>query len=247
MPAHSPTLEGKVRRIYGNRIRTECGERGITAQMCKEHVMTQNSAWKRAAREYMKQNPGVTFHEAMREVKRLHDEQREAMDIWDPFDDVLTIQEILKSAVTGEDQLLGVELSIDHTGGAFDVYLGPEIEEGPVTVTNVEIDPNSVSYDVHEEFDGGVTTGEVRVSASITYDACVFKATNYGAPETVSWYVTDHDWNDHYVRVEGEFTGELVYHFTIIEGENRTDGLDLVELIQLDNGGDNRQFGAARA
>jgi hypothetical protein len=209
--------------------------------------MTQNSAWKLAAREYMKQHPGVTFHEAMRQVKRLHDELREAREDCDPFDDVMTIQEILTSAVTDEEQLLGVELSIEHAGGAFDVDLGPEIEEGPVNVTDVEIDPSTVWYDVHEEFEGGLSIGEVHVTATITYDACVLKSTYYGAPDNVSWHVTDANWNDHYVLVAGEFTGELVYHFTIIEGENRTDGMDLVELIQLDSGPDTRRLGTARA
>lgn len=203
--------------------------------------MTQNSAWKRAARTYMQQHPGATLHEAMRQVKRIYDEAQEAREDWDPRDDVLTIQDILKFAVTDEDQLLGVELSIDHTGGAFDVDLGPEIEEGPVT--DVEIDPSSMWYDVHDEYDGGTTIGEVHVAASITYDACVFKSTYYSAPETVSWHVTDGDWDDHYVRVAGEFSGELVYHFTVVEGENRTDGMDLVELIQIDNGPDTRRFG----
>jgi hypothetical protein len=104
-----------------------------------------------------------------------------------------------------------------------------------------------VWYDIHEEVEGGLSIGEAHVTATIAYDACVFKSTYYGAPDNVSWHVTNADWNDHYVLVEGEFSGELVYHFSIIEGENRVDGMDLVELIQLDNGPDKRRFGAIRA
>ena len=73
----------------------------------------------------------------------------------------------------------------------------------------------------------------MRVEADISWSACVFKATYYGAANDVPWYVTDHDWNDHYVRVAGEIRAELVYNFQHTELEDGLEELTLLGLEQL--------------
>ena len=199
--------------------------------------MTDNSAEKRAARRYQADHPDLTYPEALRrvrELRRLRD--AEAAEPYDPAEFAPTIQEILEAAVDGDDQLVGMSLSVDHSGGAFDVDLGPEIEGGPVDVEAVDIHTDTLWFDEHEQYEDGTLLGEAHVTATITYSACVYKSTYYSAPDSVGWHVADPDWNDHYILVRGEFTGELVYHFTIIDGYDRTEGLTLEELIQVDSG-----------
>jgi hypothetical protein len=203
--------------------------------------MTENSAEKRAAHRYQAEHPGMTYPEALREVRRLHqlrkaEAEREQENLYDPADYVLTLDEVLRAAAADDDQLIGISLSVDRLGGPFDIDLGPEIDEGPVDVEDVDIDIETLWYDEHERFEGDTTIGEAHVTAAVAYSACVYKSTYYAASETVSWRIVDPDWNDHYVRVAGEFTAELVYHFVVNPGAERPDDWSLQELIQVGAG-----------
>jgi len=173
-------------------------------------AMTRNHNRKRRARAYKAEHPGVTYPEALRRSK-----VPSAPTAGVPR---LSLQAVLSAAAQGDRQLMDHELdvSLDYGPTAFYVDLGREIEEGPVDVDWVEVDSTTMDYDVSEEYDDGTSVGEVRVTATADWSACVYKPTYYGAPSTVSWDVVDHDWNDHYVRVAGQLTVELVYEFTAI-------------------------------
>lgn len=194
--------------------------------------MTENSAEKRAARQYQADHPGTTYPEALRRVRELRG-MATADERYDLADYAPTIQEMLKAAVAGDTQLIGVDLTVNETGGSFDVDLGPEIEEGPVTVDAVDVDVSSLWYDEVEEFEGGTSVGEAHVEAKVSYSVCVFKSTFHSASDDVKWDVVDHDWNDHYVRVSGEFEAELVYQYTIVDGYDQVDNLTLEDFVQL--------------
>lgn len=222
----------------------------------EQALVTKNSNIKRAARAYQDAHPEVTYpaakrivqnawayvvdhqdvgySEALRMVVRPHN----APATPNPYDDddfvSPSIEVLLAAALAEDEQLLDHELSIvpPSSGLGFYVDLGPDVEEDPIDVDAVDIDTKTLNYDIHEEFDGGTVIGEVRVEADISWSGCVFKATYYGAADDVPWHVTDHDWNDHYVRVAGEIHAELVYSFQHIELE---DGLDELTLLGLEH------------
>ncbi|WP_322544898.1 hypothetical protein U2G91_26790 (plasmid) [Rhodococcoides fascians] len=139
---------------------------------------------------------------------------------------------MLKAAVEGDKQLLSHELEISLDTGPSDFYvnLGPEIEEGPIIVDDVDIDASTMDYDEAEKYEDGTSIGEVRVSAVVQWSGPVYKPTYYGAPDDVQWTVIDPDLNEHYVEVAGEFETELVFDYTVIPGEDSPDTFTLTRI-----------------
>lgn len=201
---------------------------GITYPAAKRIV---RNAW-----AYMKAHPGTSYPDALRIVEArpaaatpvTRDDDYYGDEYFEP-----SIADLLASALAGDEQLLNVELSIDPSAMQYYVDIGPDIEEGPVDVDDVAIDTKTLTHEVYDEFEGGTVIGEANVEAVVTWSACVYKATYYAAAERVPWYVIDHDWNDHYVRVQGEIRVELAYHFQKIELEDGFDELNLQGLTQL--------------
>lgn len=197
--------------------------------------MTENSRRKRDARAYMAAHQGTSYTAALRIVQARRLVTTPAtMPPQAGYYESPSLDQLLADALRGDEQLLDHDLSIDPTFRQFFVDVGPYVED-PVTADSVDIEVSSMTYDVHDEFDGGTVVGEAHVDALVTWSACVFKGDFYGAEEGVSWHVTDHDWNEHYVRVSGEISVELVYHFQHTELQDEIDELTLEALVQQEH------------
>ncbi|WP_143542963.1 hypothetical protein [Rhodococcus sp. NCIMB 12038] len=193
--------------------------------------MTKNSAPKRAAREYMREHPGVAYRDALAIVTAEHAAAKT------PYADLAaefrSVAELLGDAVNGDMQLMEHELAVAEGNGlAFEVSI-PEITEAPIDVVDVTHDLATLTVDEHEEFDGGTTIGEVRVEVDVDWEACVFRADYFGASSDVPWHVIDHDWNEHYVRVSGRLRAELTYHYVADHGSQDVDDITLQGMEQL--------------
>lgn len=193
--------------------------------------MTKNSARKNAIRKYMSEHPGLAY----RAASVIVDAQHAAAT--NPYAalaaDFKSVDELLADVVDGDMQLLDHELAVaEGEGLAFEASI-PEITEGPIAVVGVIHDLSTLIVDEHEEFDGGTTVGEIRVEADVEWEACIFKADYYSAPDDVPWEVIDADWNDHYVRVSGTIRAELSYHYGADHGSQVIDDITLQGLEQL--------------
>lgn len=194
--------------------------------------MTRNNNRKKPARAYKAANPGVTYPEARRRTAPGAGSPPATLPgSAGPYPRPLSLYEVLVRAVTGDLQALDHELEFSRDTGysAFYVDLGPEIEEGPVDVDSVDIDPSTMDYDESEQYEDGTSVGEVRVFASIIWSAAVYKPTYYGA-RNVQWTVIDPNWSDHYVLVSGELEVELTYEYTVVPGEEAPDAFTLIGL-----------------
>lgn len=198
-------------------------------------VMTRNSNSKKPARAYKSANPGITYPAALRSTATPSTGTTvtgRSAGTGSPYPLPLTVYEVLKRAVDGDRQILEHDLEISLDAGPSDFYvnLGPEIEEGPIVVDDVDIDASTMDYDEAEEFEDGTSIGEVRVSAVVQWSGPVYKPTYYGAPDDVQWTVIDPDLNEHYVEVAGEFETELVFDYTVIPGEDSPDTFTLTRI-----------------
>lgn len=197
--------------------------------------MTRNSNRKKPARAYKSANPGITYPVARRLTATPSlgtTVSGPSAGTGRPYPLPLTVYEVLKRAVEGDRQILEHDLEISLDAGPSDFYvnLGPEIEEGPIDVDDVEIDVSTMDYDESEQYDDGTSVGEARVFAVVHWSGCVYKPTYYGAPDDVPWTVTDANWNDHYVRVAGELETELIFDYTVIPGEESPDAFTLIRI-----------------
>lgn len=197
--------------------------------------MTRNSNRKKPARAYKSANPGITYPAALRHTATPSTGATvigPSAGTGSPYPLPLTVYEVLKRAVEGDRQILEHDLEISLDAGPSDFYvdLGPEIEEGPIDVDDVEIDVSTMDYDESEQYDDGTSVGEARVSAVVHWSGCVYKPTYYGAPDDVPWTVTDANWNDHYVRVAGELETELIFDYTVIPGQESPDVFTLTRI-----------------
>ncbi|MFF0818414.1 hypothetical protein ACFYVR_25195 [Rhodococcus sp. NPDC003318] len=170
--------------------------------------MTKNAAQKRDARAYQAAHPGVTFHDAMRAVKR-------------PAKGSSPRTSPVLSAISGSlRSLQGKRLTNDPEEikfGAWTLDLDSDLESAEVY--NVEIDDDTLDVRIHEVLPDGGKLGEARINAVLTYEAHIYKADYYaatadGAPE-VDWYVFDGDASEHYVLVQGDVEVELIAHVQI--------------------------------
>lgn len=213
-----------------------CGGYGVATRSERlESTMTRNSGWKRAARQYQVDHPGTPLPEALRVVREQHEIEREAQAVLKAMQvDRPTMYEMLRTGVRRNRDIENITLSVADGEGSFRVFLGPEIEEDPITIDEIDIDFDSLTYTVQERFEGDTIVGETLVNALVTYSAPVFKSTYYSASDDVSWEVVG-DLNERYIEVRGELSVELVYQFTVHASMEEVEDIELIDLIQVDD------------
>lgn len=157
----------------------------------------------------------------MTRLDTVHDE------LTDESIEIPELNDVLSNALSGEaDNMWGMELTVQTRDGERAPLYGFEFDsdlESPITINDVSLDLDSMTYEVHETFDGGTEIGEVHVGASIGYEGYMHKSDYAGSQ--AQWTVLDGDHNDHYMIVGDELEAELIFHFVV--------NLDAVEALDL--------------
>jgi hypothetical protein len=189
--------------------------------------MTENSAWKRAARAYQAANPGTPFPEAMRmtdtRTKTRRSPKRPSR--W---------SRVLHAVAGSVRSLSGEQLATENDVeaikyGGWSLDLDPRLENA--CILDVVIDEDTFDFQVHDVLPDGARLGEARVEAELTYDASIFRADYYTAtadeaPEP-DWYVSEDAEGERYVLVQGEVEVELVAHVQVNGEEIEVEFVDI--------------------
>lgn len=157
----------------------------------------------------------------MTRLDTVHDE------LADESIEIPELNDVLSNALSGEaDNMWGMELTVQTRDGERAPLYGFEFDsdlESPIIINEVSLDLDSMTYEVHETFEGGTEIGEVHVDASIGYEGYMHKSDYAGSQ--VQWTVLEGDHNDHYMIVGDELKAELIFHFVV--------NLDAVEALDL--------------
>lgn len=164
--------------------------------------MTKDSNLKKAARQYMADNPGTTFPAAKIEIERQ----------WAARKKTVKRDPLFEAIAERAGSLFGKELNIDPESkypGDWTLDVDRDLE-GPSQIMGIDVIPGTLDFQVHEVLDDGTKLGEARVRVNLTYDAALYKPDYYAASDDVDWWVSDSDFNEDYVLVNGETEVELI-------------------------------------
>lgn len=163
----------------------------------------------------------------MTRLDTVHDE------LTDESIEIPELNDVLSNALSGEaDNMWGMELTTQTQDGERTPLYGFEFDsdlESPITINDVSLNLDSMTYEVHEKFEDGTEIGEVHVDASIGYEGYMHKSDYAGSQ--AQWTVLDGDHNDHYMIVGDELEAELIFHFVVDLDE--VEALDLQDIVPV--------------
>ena len=107
-----------------------------------------------------------------------------------------------------------------------DVAVPPDVWDA--TVLSIEPDLDTVSIDTDEVLEDGTTLGAVTATAQVHYEGFVHKSDQY--TNESAWTITDLDWSEHYVAVEGTLSAQV--EFSLIVSGEELESLTLTQVHQ---------------
>lgn len=192
-----------------------------------------NTNLKKAARQYMADNPGTTYPAAKIEIEQQWAERQKVVDRLRaepekaaespapapaPTPAPAKAESPLFEAIARRlSSLFGKELNIDpdrEYRGGWSIDVDRDLE-GPSQIVGIDAIPGTLDFQVHEVLDDGAELGEARVRVTLTYDAVVYKSDYYAASDDVDWWVDDSDFTEQYVLVNGEIEVELIANVVV--------------------------------
>lgn len=108
-----------------------------------------------------------------------------------------------------------------------DVFAPPDVWDA--TVLAIEPDLDTVRVDTHEVLEGETVLGSVTVISRVQYEGFVHRSDQYS--DQSDWFITDPEWSEHYVAIEGAITAEAEFNF-IMSG-TELEALDFIRAQQV--------------